>query len=318
MSAGVDLFGKYNGVTNWSAVRAAGITFAILKLTNGVSKAAPTGDVFAAGARSVGIAVGGYAYAMEAHSPAGQAAALAAELKRLNAFGVAPALDYEDKGLPTEAGAARMWILQFFSALKSVLPELTVVLLYASGELMKAIDPVTLTVPGLLILTWDAEYGANDGAEHARTHYTAPVAVHQYTSVGHVPGITGGVDRNTLYDTRVLHPIAATTQEDDVTAADVWNYPLPNPNYDSTNPNSKPTYTAAELLAGTYGTELAVDAHLTLDNAAMLAAMTTAQSTPVTVTLTPEQVAQLADPITAALATLPDAVKKAIGQALTA
>jgi GH25 family lysozyme M1 (1,4-beta-N-acetylmuramidase) len=303
---GADLFQKYNTVTNWATVKKQ-CGFLMVKLSNGPSKASPAGDSYVLSAKSIGLPVGGYGYALGTSSPAANAVALAAEVKRLSAFGLAPALDYEDNNLPTSALASRLWITQFFTALKQIIPNLTVALLYASGALMKTINPATLSIPGLLILPWDAEYGVNDGKQHSRTHYTADVAIHQYTSVGSVEGIGGAVDLNTLYDTRVLSPL-----EDDVTAADIWNYPLPNPNYPTSGP---PTYTAAELLAGTYGTELAVDQHVGATQVAMLSAITKAETA---VNLTDAQVAEISAPITEALAGLPTAVKQAIGKALTA
>lgn len=205
---GPDLYQRYNTVTNWGAVN-GWADFTIIKLCNGIAKASPAGDNYVGAAKAAGIPVGGYVYALGSQSPAGTAVAFANELNRLGAFGVAPALDYEDSSLPTTAVAARAWITNFFVALKQAVPGLQYVLLYASGALMATINPSTLVVPGLTILVWDAEYGANDGVEHARSHFTGTVAIHQYTSAGSGAGITGNIDLNTLTDTRALHPLGA-------------------------------------------------------------------------------------------------------------
>lgn len=230
---GVDLYEKFNKVTSWSSVDVA-VGFCLLKLCNGASRASTPADAYVAGCKSVGIPVGGYLYALGGATPSSQGLALAGEARRLDALGVAPALDYEDASLPTSASGARSWITSFFTALKSAMPELQVALLYASGGLMNTISPATLSVPGLTILVWDAEYGPNDGGQHVRTHYTADVAIHQYTSTGAVAGITGGVDRNALYDNRALNPLGAPVSD-----------PLSTP-----ETRTDPDYTGATALTG--------------------------------------------------------------------
>lgn len=213
MTAGIDVFQKYQGTVNWAEVRGAGLTAVFVKLTNGASVASPAGDTYVKGARAAGIQIGGYAYVL-AGSATAQADAFAAQLTRLNALDLAPALDFEDSGLPATAAARRSWIVSFFARLKVKIPSLDRVLLYSSGSELVAMDAGTITVPGLQVLIWDAEYGSNDGVEHPRTHYTGAVAVHQYTSVGRVAGITGNVDRNTIYTDITAEDDMALTSED--------------------------------------------------------------------------------------------------------
>lgn len=196
---GLDLFAKYNTVTSWAALRAAGVRDVFVKLTNGTSVASVPGDGYVTGAHSVGMAVGGYAYALGGSATA-QANAFASELLRLDALDLAPALDFEDASLPTGATDRRAWIVAFFAQLAERVFALDRVLLYASGSLLTDINAATLrtVVPGLTILIWDAEYGANDGHEHAVVHYTGTVAAHQYTSNGSLPGVTGDVDEDDI------------------------------------------------------------------------------------------------------------------------
>lgn len=215
MTAGIDVFQKYQGNVNWAQVRGAGLSAVFVKLTNGTSVASPAGDTYVRGAKAAGLQVGGYAYVLGGSATA-QADVFAAQLLRLNALGLAPALDFEDAGLPASAASRRSWIVSFFARLKTRIPSLGRVLLYSSGAELVAINAGTIRVAGLQVLIWDAEYGANDGAEHPRTHYTAPVAVHQYTSVGRVAGISGNVDRNTIYTdiTAVEDDLATVNQSD--------------------------------------------------------------------------------------------------------
>jgi GH25 family lysozyme M1 (1,4-beta-N-acetylmuramidase) len=203
----VDVYGRYQGVIDWHQVRAAGVTSMWCKLTNGlaVPRVTPSSDTYISGARAAGVKVGGYAYVLDG-DPGDQAMAFARELKRLDAVDIAPMLDFEDASLPTSQSERHVWIGAFFETLAVEISGLTKVLLYSSASELQAIGPIT--VPGLQVLMHDAEYGANNGAEHARTHYTKPVAVHQYTSNGHVSGINGVVDRNTIY-TDITNPVEA-------------------------------------------------------------------------------------------------------------
>lgn len=197
MAQGIDVFQRFQGSINWSQVKQSGVTMAFVKLTNGNGVASVRGDVYVIGAHAVGVQVGGYAYVLGG-SPAAQADIFAEELLRLNALDLAPALDFEDSSLPSDQMGRRTWIIDFFTELKKRITSLSTVLLYASASWLNAINAETLqnAVPGLRILIWDAEYGPNNGAEHPVVTYHGTAAVHQYTSIGHVPGINSDVDRD--------------------------------------------------------------------------------------------------------------------------
>lgn len=197
MSKAIDVFEKYQGAINWGQVAAAGVRNVFVKLTNGTKAASPPGDHYVTGARAAGVAVGGYAYVLGGSATA-QADAFASELLRLDALDLAPALDFEDASLPTGATDRRAWIVAFFTRLKVRIPSLTRVLLYSSGSELTAINADSIALPGLQVLIWDAEYGPNNGTEHAIVHYTGTVAVHQYTSVASVPGVAGQLDEDTI------------------------------------------------------------------------------------------------------------------------
>lgn len=193
MVKGIDVYQRFQGTIDWPAVARAGVVDVFVKLTNGPGPAQVRGDAYVSGARGARLRVGGYHYALGG-SAAAQADAFAAELMRLHALDLAPALDFEDTSLPTGTAARRAWIVAFFERLHARLPRLTKVLLYSSGSELQAISAGSITVPGLTVLVWDGEYGPNDGNEHPIVHYTGRVAIHQYTSVGHVAGIRTAVD----------------------------------------------------------------------------------------------------------------------------
>lgn len=210
----IDVFQKYQGAINWSEVHNAGIAGAWVKLCNGASAASPTGDVYIATGKVAGVNMGGYHYVTGATSAVTQAAKFASELNRLQAFGLPPMCDFEDKTLPTSVADRRSWLTSYFTALSSAVPALANAYMYSSGSWLAgyAAGGWTPDVPGLNVVIIDAEYGSNNGIEHARTHYTGPVAAHQYTSSGSVPGVPGLVDRD---DVTTVLP-ALSTQEEDV------------------------------------------------------------------------------------------------------
>lgn len=186
---GLDLYQQFNTVTSWPAVKAAGVQFVYVKLTDGGGRAIVAGDNYANGARGAGIKVGGYHYMEASPSPEQQADVFAAELKRLNALDIPPALDLEEPSIPV--GSRIDFGQRFLKRLQANLNGARVAI-YSSGSWFTALHPDTWGIPNLM--DWEAEYGVNDGAEHPIRSYTGHVDVHQYTSVGHIAGITGNVD----------------------------------------------------------------------------------------------------------------------------
>lgn len=185
---GVDLYQKYNLVTDWHLV-AREVRTVYVKLTDGGGPAAIRGDDYVAGARAAGMQVGGYHFMQPTPSPEKQADVFAAELRRLKAFDIAPALDLEAASIP--AGQRADLAGRFLRRLQSTL-NVHRVGLYASASWLAALRPSTWGISGLIV--WDAQYGVNDGREHAMTTPVGHVDVHQYTSTGRVPGISGAVD----------------------------------------------------------------------------------------------------------------------------
>lgn len=208
---GIDLYQRYNLVTDWRLVAGDGVRDAYIKLSDGGGPAAVRGDAYIAGARAAGIAVGGYHYMQASPSPETQAAVFAAELTRLRALDIAPALDLEENSIP--AGSRVDYGRRFLLHLQGLL-NLSKVGVYSSASWFAALKPSTWGVPGLV--DWVAQYGVNDGREHAITYSVGHVDVHQYSSTGHVPGIGGSVDLDNVLDDITEQQPAALTVEDDM------------------------------------------------------------------------------------------------------
>jgi hypothetical protein len=83
-------------------------------------------------------------------------------------------------------------------------------MLYANTSMLIGIGADTLNIQGLRI--WAANYGRNDGKRYP-FNYRGRVDIHQYTSVGTVPGITGLVDLNESLTTTLG---GSTVSTDDV------------------------------------------------------------------------------------------------------
>jgi len=193
MSFGIDIY-RYQTVNDWAAVKRSGVTFVYVKGTDGGGLAPVHADVQVGGAHAVGIPVGLYHFAQKFPSPEAQADVLTAEVQRLHADGLPPALDLESNppaGLNWSATEARQFAMRFLARLRgNGFPR---VVLYSNTFTLSQMGADTLGVSGTEI--WAANYGANDGNRHAYT-YGGRVDVHQYSSVGRVPGIVGNVDLN--------------------------------------------------------------------------------------------------------------------------
>jgi GH25 family lysozyme M1 (1,4-beta-N-acetylmuramidase) len=196
MALGIDIY-RYQTVTDWAAVKRHGVSYVYVKATDGGGYAMARADGQVRGAQSVGIPVGLYHFAQRAPSPEAQADILAAECRRLDTT-LPPALDLEDDpphGLTWPRPEARQFALRFIARLRW--HGFDQVTLYASVSMLHDIGAPAMaeTDPGLVI--WAAAYGRNDGKRYPLA-YRGRANIHQYTSVGAVPGITGRVDLNEL------------------------------------------------------------------------------------------------------------------------
>lgn len=180
----VDLFQPYNRVTDWNAVARA-VAGAYIKYSDGTGGASTPADNYAARCRGVSIPYGGYHFA-EPGDPVAQARVFLAQYDRLGGA-LAPALDLESGDIPVAArgGFARRF-------LETVHARYPLVVLYASASWLASLQPDTWPYPW--DRTWCAAYGNNDGARHAVSGYGGRIDMHQFTSNGRLPGVSGAVD----------------------------------------------------------------------------------------------------------------------------
>lgn len=204
MALGIDIYRSFQKVTSYPGVKAAGVTFAWVKGTDGMSLA-PGGaaDNEVRGFQSVGIPVGLYHFSQPG-SPEAQADVLLNEVTRLDATGVAAMLDMEDnpagRGANIPAGLKREWVARFTDRVRAQGFKPCV---YLNDSDAKAIRPDTIADDLVIVI---ARYGG-------KPRYGGRYDVHQFSSSGTIAGITArGVDLDESYTDNHLGATQFTAQ----------------------------------------------------------------------------------------------------------
>lgn len=201
MTFGIDVYDRYQDITNLLALQQSPFDWAYVKGTDGGGRAPVRADEFVRLLKPI-MPVGLYHYAQLSPTPEAQANVLADEVARLKAYGLPPALDLEDPH--PAAYTTQAFALRFLLQLK--VRGFPRVGLYANTSMLNAIRAWELDAKlggGLLI--WAADYGGNDAdyddedRQRLARRYPHPVWIHQYSSTGSVPGIPGNVDKNWMF-----------------------------------------------------------------------------------------------------------------------
>ncbi|WP_018686543.1 LysM peptidoglycan-binding domain-containing protein [Actinokineospora enzanensis] len=186
---GIDL-SHWNRVTDFGAVRGNGISFASVKLTEGVDYIDPASVSHVNGAKGAGLHTGGYHFARDVNIDA-QVNHFAGQLRArglLDPAALAPMLDMEHADLRDNGNA---FVAAFINRLRAV-TGIRKVLVYANSDWWTHILRPDEWADGDVFL-WIARYNGKPGSpgwSHPR------LALHQHTDNGVVPGIPGKVDRD--------------------------------------------------------------------------------------------------------------------------
>jgi len=188
MAKGIDVY-RYQNITNWTSVKNSGVTFVYVKATDGGSIASSPSDARVIGAKSVGLPVGGYHYAQLSPTPEQQADVFINEIKRLGALDLVPMLDLEAPFSIADSASiqrARDFGIAFCARMvaRGFKPGI-----YTSDSFATKIRPDQWNSN---VSIWIARYGS-------MPKYGGRYDIHQYSSSGIVPGITGSVDMNESY-----------------------------------------------------------------------------------------------------------------------
>ena len=193
MSQGIDVYTRYQTVTDWHAVRQVGYEFAYVKVSDGNENKPDNG--WGAQGRSAGLAMGAYHYAQPG-DPVAQANRLCDRAIQAGLTDLAPALDLESPFTPNQV--AIDFAVAFVRQVKArgFRP-----CLYASDSMMRTVQaPVRAAVPETYM--WVARYGAKPSVAYD---------VWQHSSTGRVPGISGSVDLDTGIIPRNTIPLVQPT-----------------------------------------------------------------------------------------------------------
>jgi GH25 family lysozyme M1 (1,4-beta-N-acetylmuramidase) len=184
MTEGLDVYGRYNNVTNWGSVNGAK-DFVWIKVSDGTTLQNGLGinyDYGYAGpAVASGLIAGGYHYA-QFGNPVTQADMFIDRCEALGLIKLSPMLDLESPFVANQAA------IDFAIAFcNRVLARNHTPSLYANNSMLTTIrGPFKAAVPESWIVV--ARYGANP---------TVSYDTWQFTSSGSCPGVVGNVDLDT-------------------------------------------------------------------------------------------------------------------------
>jgi GH25 family lysozyme M1 (1,4-beta-N-acetylmuramidase) len=203
---GIDI-SNWQPTVDWPKVKAAGVTFAWFKATEGLSYVDPTFSKHATGASTVGIRWGAYHFARpDNNSPA-------VEVERFLSVAqpkvgqLLPVLDFEHRA-DLSPSAMTTWAKEWLQGVEKAIGVKPIFYTYPFFFWNDMGGPTDLKAYPL----WLASYGANDGTRGTATPLFAdwPIAAHQYTSNGYVDGIGQRIDMNYTDDLEKLVYTKAT------------------------------------------------------------------------------------------------------------
>lgn len=189
---------------NFVTLKANGVRGVMLKASEGATFTDPVFKGWAARARRAGLRVGGYHFAQpDGGDPVKEAQHFAAALGKITVNDFRPALDLEQNPGHLSWSQLVAWSRAFnqeFFKITKTLP-----MFYASKGWIQSMHADVPIGAALWLAHW-----SNDGKPFTPT---APfpwkkVHLHQYTSDGHVKGISGRVDKNQILKLRPIlaHP----------------------------------------------------------------------------------------------------------------
>lgn len=204
----VDIYEKYNLVTDWDVLKAS-VDGAYVKGSDGGGPPSVSAFNYVRQCLARDIPVGVYHFAQKTPSARIQANVLSERVYSLHSLRLPPALDLEDSEQSGvwSANAAREFTLEFTDQLRvNGFHDVTV---YGNRSMLDRMKIDQWLQPWMYV--WLAEYGPNDGDWHKPKYTRTRVDLHQYTSTGNCGGIRGWVDLNLLNNPSMI--LGANTVE---------------------------------------------------------------------------------------------------------
>jgi GH25 family lysozyme M1 (1,4-beta-N-acetylmuramidase) len=188
---GIDV-SKWQGTIDWGLVRASGKRFAIAKATEGVGYEDSQYDANKAGAMANGLAFGAYHFARPDLNSAIAEADWFADTAGYQPGMIIPTLDLELHGTKTAAELVawvQAWVGRVYERL-GVRP-----MIYASPSFWKTyMGNTTWFANNGYAMVWVAHWGVANPSVPGSNWGGKSWTFWQYSSTGHVPGISGAVD----------------------------------------------------------------------------------------------------------------------------
>lgn len=182
------MFVDRSNVNGADDYRVAGVHHLYLKATEGTTFIDASNANRHAQAAAEGVAVTGDYHFADLDDPAAECAFFLSHARVHTPGQFRGCLDLERGTVITDVAWAESWV----AAYREHVGHLPVV--YGSTSLiapLRAASKLIRACPW-----WRAEYGPNDGADHPLEGGALGAAAHQYTSVAHVTGLAGDVDRS--------------------------------------------------------------------------------------------------------------------------
>ncbi len=194
MLLGIDV-SAFQSTISWKAIKAAGIEFGFIKATEGVGYANRHYEPHRKAARRQGIPVGAYHFAHPDFDDGPfEEAEHFLEVAAPREGDLLPVLDLEKRGRSPQETAR--WAKRWLRRVEKRIGEPPILYTYSSfAQELVGHERGLIRYP-----LWLANYGKNNGRIHpVRTVGAWPgIAVHQYTSQGHIEGYSGPLDLNRL------------------------------------------------------------------------------------------------------------------------
>lgn len=199
MITGIDV-SSYQSVIDWQRVKAAGIGFCMVKLTEGVRSINQLAHAQAVDAQEHGIKVGYYHFGHpeSAQGAQSEAAFFLERIRRsdIPTADIIPAIDVEQyslNGKPVAVPHLEQWIKDFCGSLQT--GGLDRVMVYSNPSYLDSYLGKSHTLGNMPL--WLSEYSPTLSV---KPHGWADWAIWQNSGNGHVDGIKGAVDTNFCRD----------------------------------------------------------------------------------------------------------------------
>lgn len=197
MADGIDVSG-FNTVTSWSSVRATGIGFASVKVSQGTYYTSPTAAAQITGSRGAGVLTGGYHFGDPNSAAVVNADYFVAAARPLGVLGggaLLPMLDIENDqadNITWSAATANAFIPAWIARVRAVTGQARVAV-YANLSFWQTLLRPNDWADANTVL-WLALYNGDPANTGGFSH--PRLGIHQHTETAVVSGVAGQVDRN--------------------------------------------------------------------------------------------------------------------------